>query len=41
MWANVDEKISKRLGEKLKNLTADFDHSQAPLSQTVLASRRK
>ncbi|KLP08890.1 putative catalase isozyme P [Fusarium fujikuroi] len=41
MWANVDEEISKRLGEKLKNLTGDFDHSQAPPSQTVLASRRK
>ncbi|KAF5533354.1 catalase isozyme P [Fusarium napiforme] len=41
MWANVDEEISKRLGEKLKKLTGDFDHSKAPPSQTVLASRRK
>ncbi|EWZ80101.1 Peroxisomal catalase [Fusarium oxysporum f. sp. narcissi] len=41
MWANVDEEISKRLGEKLKKLTGNFDHSKAPPSQTVLASRRK
>ncbi|KAH7147921.1 catalase-like domain-containing protein [Fusarium sp. MPI-SDFR-AT-0072] len=41
MWANVDDEISKRLGEKLKKLTGNFDHSKAPPSQTVLSSRRK
>ncbi|KAK1984956.1 catalase [Colletotrichum cereale] len=40
-WANVDEDLSKRLGEALSKLEENTDHKKAPPSQTALLTHRK
>jgi catalase len=41
MWANVDEEISRRLDEALKELGNAPDHSKVPPNQTALKRHMK